>query len=352
MDAGVAHKPILDITDYQQELRERLDPTASMLNLIFEKVRSNPRRVTFAEGEDERVIRAAVAFKNAGYGTPVLIGREDRISETMKSLGLGEVKDLEIHNARVSNRNQKYTDFLYKRMQRQGLMYRDCQRLVNQDRNVFASCMLAMDDTDAVVSGATRAFHDTYEEVARVIDPMPGEQVMGLMIIVARGRTIFVADTSINETPDSTMLADIAEQAARFARSLSHTPRVAFLSASSFGNPSRAKPERICEAVARLESRNVDFEFDGEMSPSVALNADHMRRLYPFCRLSSAANVLVMPGLHTAHISTRLLQELGGGTAIGPLLIGLNKPFQIVQTGASVNDLVNAAAMAVHDALR
>lgn len=352
MDSGVAQKPIMDMEGYKQELQERLDPTASMLNLIFEKVRSNPRRVTFAEGEEERVIRAAVAFKNAGYGTPVLVGREERIKETMRELGLADVHDIEITNAKLSHRNQKYIDFLYKREQRKGLMYRDCARLVHQDRNVFAACMLAMGDTDAVVSGTTRAFTDTYEEVTRVIDPMPGEVVMGIMIVVARGRTFFVADTSIHELPDSKTLADIAEQTARFAHSLGHVPRVALLSASSFGNPARAHPERIRAAVDELEARKVDFEFDGEMSPSVALNAEHMQRLYPFCRLSGAANVLVMPGLHTAHIATRLLQEMGGGTVLGPLLMGLGKPVQIVQTGASVNDLVNAAALAAHDVLR
>ena len=353
MDSGVAHKPIIDMESYKQELQERLDPTASMLNLIFEKVRSNPRRVAFAEGEEERVIRAALAFRNAGYGKPVLIGREDRIKETMDQLGLAEAGgDLEIFNARLSHRNNRYADFLYKRMARKGLMYRDCQRLVKLDRNVFASCMLALGDTDAVVSGTTRTFSDTFEGISRVIDQRSGEQVMGLMIVVARGRTIFVADTSIHELPDSETLADIAEQTADFARSLGHEPRVAFMSASSFGNPVRAKADRIADAVRVLDERKVDFEYDGEMSPSVALNHDHMKRLYPFCRLSHSANILVMPGLHTAHVSTRLLQELGGGTVMGPLLMGLAKPVQIVQTGASVNDLVNAAALAVHDALR
>ena len=183
-----------------------------------------------------------------------------------------------------------------------------------------------------------------------MIDPRTGEQVMGLMIVVARGRTIFVADTSIHELPDSETLADIAEQTAGFARSLGHEPRVAFMSASSFGNPVRAKADRIADAVRVLDERKVDFEYDGEMSPSVALNHDHMKRLYPFCRLSHSANILVMPGLHTAHVATRLLQELGGGSVMGPLLMGLAKPVQIVQTGASVNDLVNAAALAVHDA--
>lgn len=352
MDSGVAHKPIIDMEAYKQELRERLDPTASMLNLIFEKVRSNPRRVTFAEGEEERVIRAAIAFKNAGYGTPILVGREETIKEKMQNLGLEDDGGIEVHNAALSSSNHRYTEFLYKRMQRQGLMYRDCQRMVHRDRNIFASCMLALGDTDAVVTGTTRTFSDTYDDVSRVIEPKAGAVPMGVAILIARGRTIFVADTSIHETPDSETLADIAEQVANFARTLGHEPRVAMLSASNFGNPARAKADRIVKAVEVLDHRSVDFEYDGEMAAHVALNYEHMQSLYPFCRLSGPANVLVMPGLHSAHLSTRMLQELGGGTVMGPLVMGLNKPVQIVQMGASVNDLVNAAALAVHDAIR
>ncbi|MTI10294.1 NADP-dependent malic enzyme [Curvivirga aplysinae] len=351
MDSGVAAKPIIDMERYRQELKQRLDPTAGMLNLIFSKVRSNPRRVTFAEGEEERVIRAAVAFRNAGYGYPVLIGREDRIVKKMEELGL-DGGDIEIQNAKLSHRNEKYAEFLYKRLQRKGFMYRDCLHQVNQDRNVFASCMLALNETDAVVTGITRHFHDSFDAVQRVIDTKKGEVPMGLMIIVSRGRTYFVADTSIHDTPDAETLADISEQTATFAQSLGLEPRVAFMSASSFGNPSIVKSNRISEAVQILNDRRVSFEFDGEMSPSVALNSEQRERLYPFCKLSGDANILVMPGLHSAHIATRLLQEIGKCTVIGPLVMGMSKPVQIVQTGASVNDIVNAAALAVHDALR
>ncbi|WP_420547936.1 NADP-dependent malic enzyme [Curvivirga sp.] len=351
MDSGVAAKPIIDMERYRQELKQRLDPTAGMLNLIFSKVRSNPRRVTFAEGEEERVIRAAVAFRNAGYGYPVLIGREDRIVKKMEELGL-DGGDIEIQNAKLSHRNEKYAEFLYKRLQRKGFMYRDCLHQVNQDRNVFASCMLALNETDAVVTGVTRHFHDSFDAVQRVIDTKKGEVPMGLMIIVSRGRTYFVADTSIHDTPDAKTLADISEQTATFAQSLGLEPRVAFMSASSFGNPSIVKSNRISEAVQILNDRRVSFEFDGEMSPSVALNSEQRERLYPFCKLSGDANILVMPGLHSAHIATRLLQEIGKCTVIGPLVMGMSKPVQIVQTGASVNDIVNAAALAVHDALR
>ena len=351
MDTGVANKPIIDIESYELELKERMDPTASMLNLIFEKVRSNPRRVVFAEGEEESVIRAAITFKNSGYGTPILVGRQERIARKFEELALGDVSEFQIHNAKDTSSNKKYTDFLYDRMQRHGMIYRDCLRLVNRDRNVFASCMLAMGDADALVTGATRSFSDSYEDVARVIDPMPNQQVMGVMILISRGRTIFVADTSIHELPDSETLADMAEQTATFARTLGHEPRVALLSASTFGNPEHAHGERIVKAVKCLDNRQTDFEYDGEMGAHVALNYERMKSLYPFCRLSGAANVLVMPNLHSAHIATRMLQELGGGTVIGPLLMGLSKPVRIVQMGASVNDMVNAAALAVHDAI-
>jgi malate dehydrogenase (oxaloacetate-decarboxylating)(NADP+) len=351
MDSGVARRPIVDMRHYQSELSARLDPTAAGLHLIFEKLRANPRRVVFAEGEEERVIRAALAFRNAGYGTPVLIGREERIQQTCKAIGLGDIDGLEIHNARVSNRNLQYTEFLYRRMQRSGLLFRDCQRLVNQDRNVFAACMVVQGDADAMVTGITRSFHDALDDVTRVIDPRPKEQLFGLSMVFARGRTVFIADTSVNELPTPEQMADIAVQSAAAARRIGHEPRVALLSFSNFGNPLREKAERIREAVAVLDSRKVDFEYEGEMQADVALDFELMRRLYPFSRLKGPANILLMPALHSANISAKLMQQLGG-TVIGPVLMGLSKPAQIVQAGATVSDLLIAAALAGLAAVR
>lgn len=350
-ESGVAQKPIADMEAYRRQLSARLDPTTSSLQAIFERVRSDPRRVVFAEGEEEQIIRAALAFRNAGYGTPVLIGREKRIRETMKSIGLDESTELEIHNARLSTDNRKYTEFLHQRLQRQGLLYRDCQRLVNQDRNVFAACMVVQGDADALVTGATRSFSVAFADITRVIDPRPGERVLGLQIIVARDRTVFIADTNVHEVPDAEALADIAVESAAKARQLGHEPRVALLSFSNFGNPMRPHADRIREAVRILDQRKVDFEYDGDMAADTALNYSLMQRLYPFCRLSGPANVLVMPALHSANIGAKLLQELGGGTVIGPILLGLSNPAQVVQMGATVNDIVHAAALAAHDAI-
>ncbi|HWA43750.1 MAG TPA: NADP-dependent malic enzyme [Hypericibacter adhaerens] len=351
MDSGVARRPIIDMRAYESELSARLDPTAAGLHLIFEKLLANPRRVVFAEGEEERVIRAAIAYRNAGYGTPVLIGREDRIQQTMKAGGLGDIDGLEIHNARLSKSNAQYAEFLYKRMQRHGLLFRDCQRLVNQDRNVFAACMVVQGDADAMVTGITRSFYDALDDVTRVIDPRPNEQLLGLSIVFAKGRTVFIADTSVHELPSPEQLADIAIQSAAAARRIGHEPRVALLSFSNFGNPPREKAERIREAVAVLDSRKVDFEYEGEMQVDVALDFDLMRRLYPFSRLKGPANILVMPALHSANISAKLMQQLGG-TVIGPVLMGLSKPAQIVHAGATVSDLLTAAALAGLAAVR
>jgi malate dehydrogenase (oxaloacetate-decarboxylating)(NADP+) len=351
MDSGVARRPIIDMRHYESELSARLDPTAAGLHLIFEKLHANPQRVVFAEGEEERVIRAALAFRNAGYGTPVLIGREERILETLKSGGLGDIDGLEIHNARLSNRNAQYAEFLYGRMQRSGLLFRDCQRLVNQDRNVFAACMVVQGDADAMVTGITRSFYDALEDVTRVIDPRPDEQLFGLSMVFAKGRTVFIADTSVNELPTPEQMADIAVQSAAAARRIGHEPRVALLSFSNFGNPMREKAERIREAVAVLDSRKVDFEYEGEMQADVALDFELMRRLYPFSRLKGPANILLMPALHSANISAKLMQQLGG-TVIGPVLMGLSKPAQIVQAGATVSDLLIAAALAGLAAVR
>ncbi|KZD12765.1 NADP-dependent malic enzyme [Oceanibaculum pacificum] len=351
MDTGVARKPITDMKAYKNELSARLDPTSVSLQRIFDRVAENPQRVVFAEGEEEQTIRAAVLFKNAGYGTPILVGREDTVRATMAQIGLNDPGGIEVHNARLSTNNKKYTDFLYDRLNRKGLLYRDCQRQVNQDRNVFAACMVANGDADAMVTGLTRSFAVCFEDVTRVIDPQPGQLLFALAMVVAANRTVFIADTSVHELPSAEELADIATQTAAKARQLGHEPRVALLSFSNFGNPAREKAQRIREAVEVLDSRNVDFEYDGEMSADVALNAE-LHRLYPFCRLTGPANILIMPALHSANISYKLMQELSGASVIGPLLIGLQKPAQIVQMGANVSDIVNAAALAAYDAIR
>jgi malate dehydrogenase (oxaloacetate-decarboxylating)(NADP+) len=352
MDSGVARKPILDMDAYRRSLRARLDPTAAGLELIFEKVRAQPKRVVFAEGEEEKTMRAALLYAESGYGNPVLIGREERIRATMAATGLSAPAPLEIHNAALSHRNQHYTEFLYARLQRHGMLYRDCQRLVNQDRNVFAACMVACGDADAMVTGLTRNSFDVLDGVSRVIDVKPGSQMFGLTILLARERTVLLADTLVHERPDAAQLADIAVEAAAKARELGLDPRVALLSYSNFGNPMGPHAERVREAVALLDRRDAGFEYDGEMSADVALDHRLMHQLYPFCRLSGPANILIMPDLHSANISAKLLPHLGGGTVVGPLLIGLARPVQIVNIGATVSDLVNLAALAAHDSIR
>ena len=350
MDSGVARRPIANMAAYEQELAGRLDPTAASLQRIFEKVRRNPKRVVFAEGEEEATIRAAITFRNAGYGTPVLIGREETIQRTMDNMGVsGET--LEIHNARLSESNRRYTDFLYQRLNRKGKLRRDCQRMVNQNRNVFGACMVASGQVDAMVTGLTRSFGVAFDDIRRAIDPAPGHRVFGMSILLLEGRSLFIADSSVHELPNPEELADIAVQSANQARAMGHEPRVALLSFSNFGNPMRERARRLREAVKVLDSMNVDFEYDGEMQANVALDHDLMRRLYPFCRLSGPANVLIMPALHSANITAKLVQSAKAGTVIGPILIGLSKPAQVVQLGATVNDLVTAAALAAHDAV-
>lgn len=350
MNSGVARRPIIDMEAYRRELAGRLDPLASTLEFIFEAVRSRPRRIVFAEGEEERVIRAALAFRNAGFGTPVLVGREDVVIERMTAIGLEGGNGLEIHNARKSTHNRRYTEYLYGRLQRRGFLFRDCQRMVNQNRNVFAACMVALGDADGMVTGLTRSFAVAYEDIMRALDPAPGKEVFGLSIVVARGRTVLIADTQVHERPTPLQLADIAVQAAAKARQLGHEPRVAVCSFSSFGNSQYTRAVEVRAAVAELDRRRADFEYDGEMAVDVALDPEVMR-LYPFCRLSGPANVLIMPGLHAANIGAKLLRTLGGSTVIGPLLIGLDKPAQIAPLGTTLSELVNFAALTAHDAI-
>jgi len=351
MDTGVARKPLADFEGYKARLRARLDPTADTMQLIFDQVRANPKRIAFTEGEEESVIRAAVAYRDMGYGTPVLIGREATVRATMERIGLPADTAVEICNARLFPRNRALVDFLYRRLQRKGYLQRDCQRMVNLDRNVFAACLLATGEVDGLIAGATRSYSRVYEDIRLVLDARHGRRVFGLSIMIAKGRTVFVADTTVHDLPTAVELADIAVQAAEVARHVGHEPRVAMLSYANFGNPMRESSQRIRDAVSMLDSRSTDFEYDGEMSADVALNPE-LQKLYPFIRLSGPANVLVMPALHSANIASKLLQELGGGTVLGPILVGMAKPVQIVPLGATVSDMVNMAALAAYEAVR
>ena len=351
IESGVARRPIADLRRYARELSGRLDPTANALDAIAESVRTSPQRVVFAEGEEEKIVRAAVAFRNAGYGTPVLIGREDRVRTTLANLGLGQADGIEVHNARLSHKNRVYADFLYARLQRQGFLFRDCQRMVNQDRNVFAACMIACGDAAAMVTGLTRSAAVCLSDIGHAIDTAPGGVSFGLTLMLGeRGQTIFMADTLMHFRPNAEELAAIVVGAAAAARRLGHEPRVALLSHASFGNPPHAATETMHRAIAILDSQDVDFEYDGEMSPDVALDPDY-RKLYPFCRLTGPANVLVMPGLHSAHITSRLAPRLGGGGTIGPLIIGMTHAAQLLPMDASVSQIVDIATIAAHQAV-
>jgi malate dehydrogenase (oxaloacetate-decarboxylating)(NADP+) len=352
MDSGVARKPLADLQRYARDLANRLDATVGALEAIAESVRQNPKRVVFAEGEEEKVIRAAIGFRNAGYGTPILVGREDRIAAVANAIGIPLPDGIEIQNARLSDSTRRYAEFLYEKRQRDGFLQRDCQRLVNQDRNVFASCMVATGDADAVVTGTTRSYSAALEGISMAIDPVPGRVAFGVSIIISRqAGTVLVADTAIHERPDAATLASIARGSAAAARRLGMEPRVAFLSFSTFGDPRGTIPGSIREAVKLLTERGADFEFDGEMAADVALDPKLRASLYPFCRLSGPANVLIMPGIHAAHILTRAVPQLTSSTVIGPLLTGLSHSAQIVPMQAGVNQIVDVACLAAHAAV-
>jgi malate dehydrogenase (oxaloacetate-decarboxylating)(NADP+) len=347
METGVARRPIVDMNAYKAQLSARRDPVAGALQRIIERVRRYPKRVVFAEGEEEQVIRAAVSFAAQGLGTAILVGREDRIYETATFAGidLEGREGIEIHNARLSHRNAAYANYLYERLQRNGYLFRDCQRLVNQDRNHFGAAMVALGDADAMVTGVTRNYSIALQDIRHVIDTKPGHRLTGVSLVLARGRTVLVADTAITEMPTAEELADIAIEAARVARRLGYEPRVAMLAFSTFGHPPGERSTKVIEAVRILDQKRVDFEYDGEMAADVALNKELLQQ-YPFARLSDTANVLIMPAFHSASISTKMLQTLGGSTVIGPLLVGLDKPVQIVPLGAKDSDIVNMAALA------
>jgi malate dehydrogenase (oxaloacetate-decarboxylating)(NADP+) len=344
MDSGVATKPIEDFAAYAQALKGRLNPTTSVLTLAYEAARANPKRVLFAEGEEEVVLRAAIQVMEGGYAVPVLVGRDD-VHDRLKALGIDDPSRIEVHNSRNSPLVPRMVDRLYERLQRRGYLHRECERMVNQDRNIFGALMLDLGEVDAMITGVTRTYAQSMREVRRVLDPVEGSIPFGIHVLVGQHHTVFMADTTVNERPTASELADIAERTADVARSMGQEPRVAFLSYSTFGNPPGEFLDNIRGAVALLDQRGVDFEYEGEMAPDVALNPRVMAN-YPFSRLSGPANVLVMPGLQSANLSAKLLRELGGDDVIGPMLVGMAKPVQIATMGSRATDLVTLAVLA------
>jgi len=344
MDSGVAQYPIKDMAAYRTALRSRLNPTTGLLTLAYEATRANPKRVLFAEGEEDVVLRAAIAFRDGGYGTPVLVGRED-VYDRLRAMGVEDPDSFELHNSRNSPLVPEMVDYLYQRLQRRGYLQRQVERMVNQDRNTFAALLLALGKADVLISGVTRPYSQTLRQVRRVIDPVEGRTPFGCHILVGQSHTLFIADTTVTERPTAEQLAEMAVQTAAVARRMGHEPRVAFLSYSTFGNPPGNHVEPIRGAVRVLDARGVDFEYEGEMAPDVALNTE-LRSVYPFSRLSGPANVLIMPGLQSANISAKLLREVGGDRVLGPLLIGMAFPVQGAAMTATASDLVTLAVLA------
>jgi malate dehydrogenase (oxaloacetate-decarboxylating)(NADP+) len=349
VQSGVAQKPIANMEAYRQQLRARLNPTVAVMSLAYENARQNPKRVLFAEGEEPNVLRAAIAFKENGYGTPVLVGRED-VYDLLKEMGVDNPKEYEVLNSRNSPLVGRAVDYIYERHQRHGMLRREIERMVNQDRNYFAAAMLALGEADAMITGTTRPFSQSLRQVRTVIDDESGVTPFGVNVVVSRGSTVLIADTAVTERPTAEQYAAIAMRSSAFARRMGLEPRVAFTSYTTFGNPPGMHIEGLREAVKMLDGFHADFEYEGEMAPDVALNYAMQKRFYPFSRLSGPANILVMPGLQSASLSAKLLRELGGESVLGPYVLGLQHPVQIAPMTASASDLVMLAVLAGGDA--
>ncbi len=344
VETGVARKPITDWDAYKKQLQARRDPTVNSLSMIFEKLQRQPKKVIFAEGEQPEIIRVAAMWRDNGYGMPILIGKEKTVLDHMKEANI-DPKGIKIYNASISDENNKYADYIYSKLQRKGVVHSDCVRMVKTDRNMFASAMLACGDADALVTGLTRGYRKSLTDVWQVVKNKKDEIVLGVSMVISKGRTIFITDTACSELSSSQHLAKIAVQTAKKVRDMGYEPRVAFLSFSNFGSALKTESNRIKEAVEILDGQKVDFEYDGEMTADVALNMEKMAR-YPFCRLTAPANILVCPGLHSANIATKLLEEVGNCTVVGPILDGFEKPVQIITMRSSINDILNMAAIA------
>ena len=350
MDSGVAKKPIKDFEAYKDQLKQRLDPSVTIMQGINSHIKKNQKRIVFADGEDENTLKAAIAFKNSKLGTPILIGKKTKIKERIKEIGYNENFDIEIVNSEDTKKREKYVNFLFEKMQREkGLLERDCDRLVRNDRVIWASCMVACGDADGAVTGNTRRFGASFDKVTQVIDARPGEIMFGLNMVVAKGKTIFVGDTSVNEYPSSEELAEIAISSARVVKMFGFVPKVAFVSHSTFGQPLTSRTKHIKKAVEILKDKNVDFDFDGDMQPDVALNEEY-KELYPFSSIVGNANILIMPGQHSAAISYKMMKSLGDTRVIGPLLIGLGQPIEIAPLRSSASEIINLASVAAYSA--
>lgn len=350
--SGAARIKELDIKKYRSELASRLNPSSNYMHFVFDKItHDQPRRVIFAEGEEEEVIKAAMMLRDEHYGSPILVGRHSKIDPIVQALGEGySLENITVMNAAINNNLSKYIDYLYKKLQRKGYLYRDCARLVKSDRNIFAACMMACGDADAMVTGLTKSYYDSIDDISKVIMPKKGKRIIGYSIMLSREHNIIFADNTVCELPQAQDLVEITLQTAEVAKSMGYAPRIAIVSFSNFGNPLREKSSRVREAITILDKMDLDFEYDGEMSAEVALNTN-LQKLYPFCRLTGPANVLIMPGLHSAAIATHLLEELAGEVFIGPILNGFEYPVQIIPMGSSATDILEVVAFAIMDCI-
>jgi len=348
METGVARKAIVDMDQYASDLSARLNPSEGLLQKIFQEVKENPKRVIFTEGEEEDMIRAAAIFLNNGMGTPILIGREEIIKNKMSNIGLDFFEQMEIHSTRNKSEHDRYADHIYSRLQRKGFLKKDCLELLSNERNVFAACMVSLNDADAMICGLTRSYAASLESIEYVLDPIPNKTILGMTVMLCNGRTIFVADSNVHDMPNAKQLANITQESAEVVRDVfGIEPRAALVSYSNFGKPFTERSAFMKDAIKILDDRNVDFEYDGEMGANIALN-ENLMKLYPFCKLTGPANLLIMPAIHSASISTKMLQELGGGNLVGPYLVGFKERIQIAPHGANVADIVNLAALAAY----
>ena len=348
METGVARKAIVDMDQYASDLSARLNPSEGLLQKIFQEVKENPKRVIFTEGEEEDMIRSAAIFLNNGMGTPILIGREEIIKQRMSNIGLDFFDQMEIHSTRNKSEHDRYAEHIYGRLQRKGFLKKDCLELLSNERNVFAACMVSLNDADAMICGLTRSYAASLESIEYVLDPIPNKTILGMTVMLCNGRTIFVADSNVHDMPNAKQLANITQESAEVVRDVfGIEPRAALVSYSNFGKPFTERSVYMKDAIKILDERNLDFEYDGEMGANIALN-ENLMKLYPFCKLTGPANLLIMPAIHSASISTKMLQELGGGNLVGPYLVGFKERIQIAPHGANVADIVNLAALAAY----
>jgi malate dehydrogenase (oxaloacetate-decarboxylating)(NADP+) len=347
--ASGAANEFVDLDDYRERLEERLGRARGVMRGVINRAVANPKRIVFPEGEEPKIIRAARICVEEGIANPILLGNRESIAAKANAMNI-PLNDIEIEDVATSERREVYAQFFWQKRQRKGMSLDEARRRLLTS-NYFGSCMVSRGDADALLSGVNLHYPETIRPALEVVGAHPkAGLVSGMYMLVFEKQLVFCADTTVNIDPTAEQLAQIAHSAARIARTIGVEPHIAMLSFSNFGSVRHPDSDKMARAVQLLRQRDPSLMVDGEMQADTAFDREIIERDYPFSTLKEQANILIFPNLSAGNIAYKLLNHLGGATAIGPILVGMSRPVHVLERGADVQDIVNMAAVAVVDA--